>query len=100
PSTPRSSLSPYTTLFRSDNVCDDRFAGVGGGSFAGRIASRKRSAIASSRGIVGEIGNGVAHLIGAGRQIREYVGSVRFGRDRQRSEEHTSELQSRENLVC
>src|SRR6266511_4183232 len=53
---PRSTLFPYTTLFRSQL----------------RLARRHRDRIRAPLGVLGE----------------------------QRSEEHTSELQSRENLVC
>src|SRR5215475_15663004 len=57
---PRSTLFPYTTLFRSPSRCSScRARDMGGGSTSAR--------------------------------------SIRTA---QRSEEHTSELQSRENLVC
>src|SRR5436309_13761181 len=58
---PRSTLFPYTTLFRSGDLAHFRFA----------HASR-----------------------GEGRRADADAGRVH------RSEEHTSELQSRENLVC
>src|SRR5690348_17687025 len=56
---PRSTLFPYTTLFRSD---------------------------------------GRSVLIAAGIAQEEF--QVRFRKDRERSEEHTSELQSPVHLVC
>src|SRR5207302_7873991 len=56
---PRSTLFPYTTLFRSEHVSLD-------------VQERRVRAVAV-------------------RQAQDVVG---------RSEEHTSELQSRENLVC
>src|SRR5690606_40592277 len=69
---PRSTLFPYTTLFRSVpaargplTVCLDQSRGV----VLPRLRSRRR------------------HLPACGRAVG-------------RSEEHTSELQSRENLVC
>src|SRR2546426_4417833 len=66
---PRSTLFPYTTLFRS---CDDDRAGGPSVSGAGRWSQ------------------------GDGRRwIR-----ARAARSRNRSEEHTSELQSPCNLVC
>src|SRR3712207_7084234 len=74
---PRSTLFPYTTLFRSRR---------------GRI-SRSDEALAA---------NGA----GAVRQARHHAdprrGPVWNGTDREdvRSEEHTSELQSRQYLVC
>src|SRR3712207_7182829 len=69
---PRSTLFPYTTLFRS------------------LVAGRPRN------------------LPGPGRALRVLVGrrsdsgssSPERRRDRHRSEEHTSELQSRQYLVC
>src|SRR2546422_3710039 len=75
---PRSTLFPYTTLFRSPNVEDDaRFYGGVVQADPGRVpqhaaARRDRVALAEPRAQV-------------------------FG---ERSEEHTSELQSRLHLVC
>src|SRR2546429_6846071 len=69
---PRSTLFPYTTLFRSPLSCEiESEARVG----------RRRFAIGRRRG----------HQSRAGKRAR-----VR----RFRSEEHTSELQSRLHLVC
>src|SRR5436309_5189091 len=64
---PRSTLFPYTTLFRP--------------------AARSRSA---GRGCAGS----------GGCRRRSGPSACRRRRARPRSEEHTSELQSRENLVC
>src|SRR5690606_40829463 len=84
---PGSALVPYTTLFRSAG--GRRRAGRGpAGAGGGRSAGSGRGQGAARQGR------------GAGRR------AVRHRRDRaarhaaQRSEEHTSELQSRENLVC
>src|SRR2546430_7695239 len=75
---PRSTLFPYTTLFRSDRVrAAARFALVGG---------RRRRAGAGAR--MARHG-APAPRAAAGRTM----GAVR-------SEEHTSELQSQSNLVC
>src|SRR5690606_42156529 len=77
---PSSTLFPYTTLFRSRVV---RSVGVVGGE------PRR----AGSVGISGR--HARLPLRGTGRR------RARSGRwIRARSEEHTSELQSRENLVC
>src|SRR6266511_5715728 len=65
---PRSTLFPYTTLFRSR---------LGSGRRRGRLRD------GDLRGL-------------RRRRCRD----PHRGVDRQRSEEHTSELQSRENLVC
>src|SRR5207302_11308625 len=70
PRPPRSTLFPYTTLFRSINW---RFA-----NFAFR-AHKTPEALSALQVVLA--GNSPAH-----RDVR--------------SEEHTSELQSRENLVC
>src|SRR5690554_7252497 len=76
---PRSTLFPYTTLFRShggvvhEHVLGVHF-GVVGGHFLGNLAP--------------EAGG------------LQYVGFVDYGELFVRSEEHTSELQSRPHLVC
>src|SRR5688572_31762263 len=70
----RSTLFPYTTLFRS--------AGGGAGGGAG----------AQQRGVRGGGAGGGVH---AGRGD-----AAEHPRQRRRSEEHTSELQSQSNLVC
>src|SRR5690606_41934645 len=74
---PRSTLFPYTTLFRSvrraPRLREPRLEGPA----AGRRRRRR--------------GLGQGHRVGRPRARRGARG---------RSEEHTSELQSRENLVC
>src|SRR5690349_22716288 len=69
---PRSTLFPYTTLFRSDR--------------AGRAVWQ------------GIVGAAVAVLLIALALLPLPVGGARHTSDR--SEEHTSELQSRRDLVC
>src|SRR5690606_39686097 len=65
---PRSTLFPYTTLFRSE------------------VADRRRAALA---------GDLLARL------LDQHLDQAVLGAEAtHRSEEHTSELQSRENLVC
>src|SRR3712207_7651696 len=77
---PRSTLFPYTTLFRSVGVAPPRHPGArarhAGGGAAGGVAAR-------GAGAAGDLGGG-----SAGQQCGG------------RSEEHTSELQSRQYLVC
>src|SRR3712207_8988514 len=76
---PRSTLFPYTTLFRSQRLAGDRLI-----AFEVQAANpRRRQAFAAART--------EDHLA----QARECV--VVSAR---RSEEHTSELQSRQYLVC
>src|SRR3712207_8163817 len=81
---PRSTLFPYTTLFRS---------GTGGGS-GGRLAAGG-PADGSRRGRrhPGAVVGGPTPL---GRRTGRRAAALR----RPRSEEHTSELQSRQYLVC
>src|SRR3989442_2090165 len=74
---PRSTLFPYTTLFRSRNGGSD--ADPGRNFNVGWLL-----VIEQAEGALG-----VARLWSGGRR-----------RQRRRSEEHTSELQSRPHLVC
>src|SRR3712207_8766722 len=80
---PRSTLFPYTTLFRSRRI--------------GGLVSRTMSA-GGSRGGTGEGGRCLLRPVG----VRASGGSgvVRCCVVWCRSEEHTSELQSRQYLVC
>src|SRR3712207_8219700 len=84
---PRSTLFPYTTLFRSQEglrVPPIRL-GEGGGlreDLLRMLAANTRIA----RDFRGD--------------LMAMVGAARLGRERLRSEEHTSELQSRQYLVC
>src|SRR3712207_8014937 len=80
---PRSTLFPYTTLFRSACRLDCRDLQL----FL-RSEVREESALAH-RQIVGEPADGQAFEAFERGQI-----------DGSRSEEHTSELQSRQYLVC
>src|SRR2546422_3440313 len=81
---PRSTLFPYTTLFRSAGGEDSLRFGKGGDQ-----ARRQRSSDQSrQRASCGE------------RQTDPNRRVYGFGADRRRSEEHTSELQSRLHLVC
>src|SRR2546422_4397879 len=86
---PRSTLFPYTTLFRSREGARDRrqrylAAAASGGTRRGAV-----SPVAQ-----GDERRGVGRLGRAGRRCH------RVGSHRMRSEEHTSELQSRLHLVC
>src|SRR3712207_9129716 len=74
---PRSTLFPYTTLFRSEE---------GRAPELGRTSDRARRSVAPDRAQF-------RRRAGGSRQDAELHGC-------QRSEEHTSELQSRQYLVC
>src|SRR3712207_8189711 len=81
---PRSTLFPYTTLFRSRRTLFGQ----------GILARADRPQVAPGRGQAGRWSEGP----GGGsrtRHQRSYFPSLE-----ERSEEHTSELQSRQYLVC
>src|SRR3712207_7680226 len=80
---PRSTLFPYTTLFRSDRGRVDEDRGGEAGGKAGRGDRRLEPAR--------------DHEMGR-RAAFERLGEG--GAVEQRSEEHTSEIQSRQYLVC
>src|SRR2546426_6237180 len=87
---PRSTLFPYTTLFRSQKFFGKRVGGA---------ARRKRSVIQSAgRSARGFVGADAARDVAARIGVRQIHFQQR--RKPQRSEEHTSELQSPCNLVC
>src|SRR3712207_7064449 len=72
---PRSTLFPYTTLFRS------------------RLAPSAEHVLGNGEGRIGPP-QGLARLVRVAPEHPRAVGRAR------RSEEHTSELQSRQYLVC
>src|SRR3712207_7187032 len=78
---PRSTLFPYTTLFRSD--FPDLGRQAGGAKVVGDVGLDRRFVAEEARD---------AHQVGDGRD--QLVAACL------RSEEHTSELQSRQYLVC
>src|SRR3712207_8787506 len=84
---PRSTLFPYTTLFRSGPDAVGRRLGVG--------VARVEDA-AAAVGVPG----GAERELGAGRPGQRQQAGPGQRRQGQRSEEHTSELQSRQYLVC
>src|SRR3712207_8233128 len=81
---PRSTLFPYTTLFRSD---------VDGAVLRRRLHLAVRGSLRHDDG---------ATLDGVGDRVRGVDGGGGVGQQvgHVRSEEHTSELQSRQYLVC
>src|SRR5690606_42014180 len=91
----RSTLSPYTTLFRSAGL-----AVVACG--VGLIVLGLRQTIRALLDVVlpGHVGS-LASLVYRRQHLRKGPRVVAIGGGTGlRSEEHTSELQSRENLVC
>src|SRR5690606_39343872 len=91
PRSPRATLFPYTTLFRSAG----RIGGVVAGRLLGDNGIQIDDAALPFRQCRLQAGAEVHH---AGEIDIDHAGemlALEF-----RSEEHTSELQSRENLVC
>src|SRR5438105_8422360 len=78
---PRPTLFPYTTLFRSIGRC---VAGCG---------ARHRAAFGARR-------TAAIHHLRQRRRRQEHADRPAAVRQQGRSEEHTSELQSRVDLVC
>src|SRR3712207_8841578 len=84
---PRSTLFPYTTLFRSHEQRRGHHQAAGGGAERQRHVHRAP----------GRRDERLSGRIGLGRGLPPPA-PVR--QERRRSEEHTSELQSRQYLVC
>src|SRR3712207_7829449 len=88
---PRSTLFPYTTLFRSDLA--QRLVDLGllvGADLVGVVPEHALGLVDEGVGLVAGLGllPAPAVLLGVGLGVAD------------RSEEHTSELQSRQYLVC
>src|SRR3712207_6975864 len=81
---PRSTLFPYTTLFRSP-----RARGRGRGRRGRRTGGGLRDAA-----------HDASSYLARGARHREGAAPWRHADSSRRSEEHTSELQSRQYLVC
>src|SRR3712207_9041953 len=95
---PRSTLFPYTTLFRSQALAHLPGQALVGGVHVAELRVAERLAVAHRHAL------GVQHV---GERDLLRVAHVRVPAlarvvqaDRLRSEEHTSELQSRQYLVC
>src|SRR5256885_5207398 len=86
---PRSTLFPYTTLFRSHALV---------GNVACRGAGRVQKDFGREVEDGAVAGRGVVEV--AGPRLHERLQFARIARRHLRSEEHTSELQSPCNLVC
>src|SRR5690606_39919146 len=94
---PRSVASPYTTLFRSDAAHGVLQLRVGEDHLRRLAAELQRQALER---VGRRLGDGAAGGLAAGEGDLVDAGIRGQRRARLRSEEHTSELQSRENLVC
>src|SRR3712207_9040555 len=95
---PRSTLFPYTTLFRSRWTAGA--LACAGLVSAVTLATPVPAAHAAITGDVQFTGHGWGHGRGLG-QWGAYGYATQHGwSHQQRSEEHTSELQSRQYLVC
>src|SRR5690606_40760781 len=96
PPPPRSTLFPYTTLFRSPEGRHrpGRRPGEGRG-----LVQRVPPVVHDGRRGQGGLRGGAGPAARPGRPPPR-PRRPRRGRREDRSEEHTSELQSRENLVC
>src|SRR3712207_9130904 len=95
---PRSTLFPYTTLFRSSlvpemSVAENLF--LGDMPSRGSVVLDRREARTRARRLLARVG---LENLSTGAPVR----SLRLGVRQlvERSEEHTSELQSRQYLVC
>src|SRR5690606_41780749 len=93
----RSKLYPYTTLFRSSNVMTEERKYLPFEEVVRRFRNGEEIWVEDFEPLTAsdvEEGGGYC-----GYMVGEYLSSP-VGIDFGRSEEHTSELQSRENLVC
>src|SRR5690606_41951075 len=90
-----STLSPYTTLFRSRRAAEQLHVAQPGLSQQIKALERELDVKLMDRGPWGVrlTGPGELLLRDARRILEDVEAAIR-------SEEHTSELQSRENLVC
>src|SRR3712207_9191655 len=95
---PRSTLFPYTTLFRSAECFEGLVPHAVGELLVGAVVGDARLGGDGEAGRDGEAGLG--HAGDAGALAAEEVAVLRIALLEQRSEEHTSELQSRQYLVC
>src|SRR3712207_7615978 len=84
---PRSTLFPYTTLFRSVSTY------MGQEALSQDVSYDVCVKLGVDHMGRSEFSDAIAHL-------REQLNAVTYKRQLERSEEHTSELQSRQYLVC
>src|SRR3712207_7532346 len=87
---PRSTLFPYTTLFRSTRI--DNLTTANAQPIVDHVSTRAQA----STHVLEEVEGQVKSLQESYERLQREVGE----RYEVRSEEHTSELQSRQYLVC
>src|SRR3712207_8248691 len=94
---PRSTLSPYTTLFRSEVTLADPDADI---AEYRRMATVVRDASIRANALVESLLLLARTEAQAGRRLVRKLPADLAGAVTARSEEHTSELQSRQHIVC
>src|SRR2546430_13196828 len=92
---PRSTLFPYTTLFRSSAWMRERASGIDERAVLPDVEEKSLSAEDTFEHDVGE-----PRALQAQLARLADVAAARLRTRQLRSEEHTSELQSQSNLVC
>src|SRR5690606_41124521 len=99
-SSPTSVPHPYTTLFRSDQVVifTHPMVGVGGDAAPAAPFDQHSTAIEQIEQVIPAYGDPMVQQWPLQHKM-QFTGA-QLGQVGPRSEEHTSELQSRENLVC
>src|SRR5690606_41750176 len=95
---PRATLSPYTTLFRSISRLEAQLAAQGLTRTA--IVDAVAQGPASTANLLSTYFNRLDTSVNGLLDFNEMKAALGGVATDARSEEHTSELQSRENLVC
>src|SRR5690606_39341792 len=92
-----STLLPYTTLFRSPHE-DERVQRAVASEAVHPVRLVAKERVVLQEALAADAGDRKTSL--GARKIRHEIVALGDELTDQRSEEHTSELQSRENLVC
>src|SRR5690606_40925187 len=97
---PRSTLFPYTTLFRSGPEAPLMAIGSAVGGFVAMRSADPVRKVLMLAGAVAAITMILGNPMVSAVLVLEAAALKGSPGGKKRSEEHTSELQSRENLVC